>query len=277
MRIMYKLEYPLSMLYFACRSLMLNLPYPNYLPLSISPSWFGLIVAVCVLKMNPRCRNFFATRVVRPTVTSVFDLAYRKTRKETLQALNGVVSYDDELNEADTIRVLELGIGTGANFKYIHRAIRLVAVEPNLALQKSMLKALEAFPNIVLEGVLGAFGENMVMVPSESVDAVVITHVLCSVTDVGQVLFEIKRVLVPGGKLIFMEHVAYPDHTCAFTIQKALEPIAYLISCPCDMRRRSDAAILEAGFACVSMREAYIPVLSTFQRHIYGVATKDTR
>ena len=102
-------------------------------------------------------------------------------------------------------RVLEVGAGTGSNFGHYPAAVtELVAVEPEPRLRAQAEQAAHtvAFPVTVVDGVADRLPSD-----DRTVDAVVASLVLCSVPDQGSALAEIHRVLRPGGRLHFWEHV----------------------------------------------------------------------
>ncbi|EPS70300.1 hypothetical protein M569_04461, partial [Genlisea aurea] len=107
-------------------------------------------------------------------------------------------------------RILEMGIGTGPNFRYYADSpgITVVGVDPNNKMEGYALSA------AVMAGLppsnfkfIQAVAEALPL-KDASVDAVVGTLVLCSVRDVDKALSEVKRVLKPGGVYVFVEHVA---------------------------------------------------------------------
>jgi len=106
------------------------------------------------------------------------------------------------------LRVLEVGVGAGANMAAFARSglpnVDLVGIDPNPYMESYAEAAAEA-NNIPFQFTLGDV-ENLPL-PDASVDAVVITLVLCSVPDQQRALKEIRRVLKPGGTFFFWEHV----------------------------------------------------------------------
>ncbi len=110
--------------------------------------------------------------------------------------------------------------------------------------------------------------------PDASADVVVSSLVLCSVTDVDRVLAEVRRVLRPGGRFVFVEHVAAPDGTVLRRLQGWVRrPWAWLFE-GCSCERDLGTALRSAGFGSVDL-EAYrlrSPFLP-FNPQIAGVAT----
>ncbi|XP_021746956.1 methyltransferase-like protein 7B isoform X4 [Chenopodium quinoa] len=114
----------------------------------------------------------------------------------------------DKLN-GQTKEVLEIGVGTGTNFKYYASDARMVfGIDPNRKMEKYTRRAADA-AGLSPEKFkfVQAVGEALPL-DDASVDTVIGTLVLCSVKDVPRTLQEIKRVLKPGGLYLFVEHVA---------------------------------------------------------------------
>jgi SAM-dependent methyltransferase len=87
---------------------------------------------------------------------------------------------------------------------------------------------------------------------SASVDVVLSTAVLCSVDDLGVVLAEIRRVLRPGGRFVFLEHVAAPRGSGLRRLQRMIAPITRVVDRGCDPSRDIAPAI-EAAFDSVDL------------------------
>ncbi|MCL2533100.1 MAG: methyltransferase domain-containing protein [Nocardiaceae bacterium] len=168
--------------------------------------------------------------------------------------------------------VVELGPGVGANLRYLRPGTRLIAVEPNPAMH-DRLRARAARAHIDLE--LHATGAERLDLPDDSVDAVISSLVLCTVTDPVAVLTEVHRVLRPGGYYAFLEHVAAPDGTALRRLQSATRrPWSWTFEgCSCERDLRAD--VEAAGFAETTI-EAYrlrSPFLQV-NTQIAGVARK---
>jgi ubiquinone/menaquinone biosynthesis C-methylase UbiE len=87
-----------------------------------------------------------------------------------------------------------------------------------------------------------------------SFDAVVSTLVLCSVPELDPALAEIRRVLRPGGRLTYLEHVAAVENPKRHRWQRRLEPIWRRLAGNCHPTRTTDQAIPAAGFELVEVR-----------------------
>ncbi|MDR3535447.1 MAG: class I SAM-dependent methyltransferase [Acetobacteraceae bacterium] len=117
-----------------------------------------------------------------------------------------------------------------------------------------------AFPVELVEGT----GENLPL-PDGSVDTVVTTWTLCSVPDPPKALQEARRVLRPGGRLIFAEHGRAPDPAIS-RWQDRITPVCQRIAGGCRLDRKIDSLILAAGFEMGSLRTGYMrgPKVMTF-------------
>ncbi|XP_022084510.1 methyltransferase-like protein 7A [Acanthaster planci] len=177
-----------------------------------------------------------------------------------------------------SLTVLEIGVGTGANFEFYPDGTAVIGVEPN----KNFVGYLERnaakhFPRVRLERTVVAFGEDLRgHVDDCSVDAVVITVVLCSVKCVDAVLSEARRVLKQGGKLFFLEHVAAEPGTWINQLQWVLNPIWPYIFDGCQLIRTPWVNVERAGFSKVDYQKLWIPVpfFVPARPHLMGVATK---
>ncbi|XP_070395466.1 thiol S-methyltransferase TMT1B-like [Dermacentor albipictus] len=100
-----------------------------------------------------------------------------------------------------------------------------------------------------MERCVVGYGENMKEVPDNHFDVVLTTHVFCSVQCSEKVLQECRRVLVNGGRLVFMEHVALPKGTMGRFLQNLVAPLWRLIVCGCNPNRDSGEVVNNAGFS----------------------------
>ncbi len=168
--------------------------------------------------------------------------------------------------------VLELGPGTGVNLAYLPAEVRYVGVEPNLHMHAYLRQQAAALGRAI--ELRTATGERL-PAPDASVDAVLSTIVLCSVTDVAAVLGEILRVLRPGGRFVFVEHVAAPAGSRLRRWQRRIRPLWRRIGDGCHPDRDLESAIRAAGFARVQVErfDADLPV-PIVRPHIAGFADK---
>lgn len=164
--------------------------------------------------------------------------------------------------------VVEIGPGAGANFPYYTSAVRWLGVEPNRYAHPSLERAARG-AGVPFE--LRHGDAERLPVDSETADAVVGTLVLCSVGDAHAALREIRRVLKPGGRYLFIEHVAAPAGTLRRRLQRWAKPVWRVIGDGCHPDRDTLQAIRAAGFAQVDAEEFLAPA-GLVAPHIAGVA-----
>lgn len=164
--------------------------------------------------------------------------------------------------------VLEIGAGAGVNASFLVGVRRWIALEPNIHFHEP-LREVAARHKLPLEIVV-AEGERLPL-PDASVDVVVSTLVLCSVTDPTAVLAEVRRVLRPGGRFLFMEHVAAPRGTGLRRLQRLVRRLWRWVADGCHLDRRTETAIRNAGFESVEVKHFTVP-LRLVRPHILGVA-----
>lgn len=137
-------------------------------------------------------------------------------------------------------------MGAGANFPYYdrERVSSIRAIEPNAELRRRAHQAARG-AEIPVDLQYG-FGEDLPF-DRGSFDCIVCTYTLCTVTDVPATLAEAKRVLKPGGRILFCEHGLAPGEGVA-RWQRRLEPIWKTIGGGCHLTRRAGESICQAGF-----------------------------
>lgn len=140
-------------------------------------------------------------------------------------------------------RVLEIGAGRGSNFALLHPDVAWTGLEPH-ARSRRELERRAPRGGVVLAGRAEA-----VPLDDGSVDAVLATVVLCSVASPARALAEARRVLRPGGTLVFLEHVASPRGTWRRAAQRVCSPAARLQDHGCDLGRETWRDLEAAGFA----------------------------
>lgn len=193
-------------------------------------------------------------------------------RLQALEPLQSLQSHDPKLREQGAIRVLEIGAGLGGNFPHITRPIKYTNVDPNEEFGSSFLKELRRNPKIELEQWIKGYGENMCDLPSGHFDVVMFSYLLCSAKDSRKVLEEVKRVLVKGGSLVFLEHVGFPHGTWQRLVQNAVTPLWKVTCCNCHLNRDSVKQIEDAGFSHVTARYIDLHMTVLLRRQAYGTA-----
>jgi len=151
--------------------------------------------------------------------------------------------------------VLELGAGSGLNLPfYGSRVRRLHALDPSEALLR-MASRKHPGAHFPVELVSGS--AEQIPLADRSVDTVVTTWTLCSIPDAAKALGEARRVLRPGGSLLFVEHGHAPDERVA-RWQRRIEPVWKPLAGGCHLTRPIDRLIREAGFAITKLENEYL-------------------
>ena len=152
--------------------------------------------------------------------------------------------------------LLEIGCGGGNNFSYYPAGSEVICIEPNRHFEAMLYETAGQYPEVRILAFHVSPAENMREVQSGSVDAVVSTSVLCCVTDLDQCLQEIIRVLKPGGKFVFLEHVKSPPEFYVIRfIQTLFDFLWSLIYFGCHLTRTTQKNIRKAGFSNIDMEE----------------------
>ena len=168
-------------------------------------------------------------------------------------------------------RILEVGIGTGLNLPFYPEHVeRITAIDPNPGMAKELEKRLEN----------SRVDVEFVSAPAESLpfaddtfDTVVSCHVLCSVQDVGAALSEIKRVLKPGGRLLFLEHGESPDE-CVCRWQHRLNWVQQNFAAGCRLELAVEAVLENAGFEIAELQTGYLEGQPKTHGYLFdGIAT----
>ena len=160
-------------------------------------------------------------------------------------------------------RVLEIGMGSALNLPFYTPAVdELIGLEPSARLaDMARAAAVDSdLPVAILRG-----SAERIPLESHVIDTVVTTWTLCSVHDVAQGLSEIRRVLKPGGELLFVEHGLAPEaHIGKW--QRRLTPLWRPISGGCHLDRPIARLIGDAGFEIEALNTGYMvgPKLATF-------------
>jgi ubiquinone/menaquinone biosynthesis C-methylase UbiE len=168
----------------------------------------------------------------------VAELAGMRTQREALLAQAGG-------------RVLEIGAGTGLNLAHYPDDLgELVLVEPEPAMCKRLTRRLR---RVGRQAVLIDAAAERLPFADASFETVVCTLVLCTVEAPGKALAEIGRVLRPGGRLLFIEHVRAASPTLAYLQDRLLEPWRRF-ACGCRCNRATVELMRACGFMCTQVK-----------------------
>ncbi len=167
-------------------------------------------------------------------------------------------------------RVLEVGVGTGLNMRHYDRSkvTKIVGLDP--ALQMHRL-ALRRIARAGLDVKLVGLSAEKIPFDDASFDSVLVTYTLCTIPDPVAALKEMRRVLMPGGKLIFCEHGRAPDQGVS-RWQDRLTPHWKKIAGGCHLNRDVPALLLESGFECKDMQARYLPGPRPLTYNLWGQA-----
>jgi ubiquinone/menaquinone biosynthesis C-methylase UbiE len=151
--------------------------------------------------------------------------------------------------------VLEIGIGSGLNLPFYGPHVRgIYGLEPSPQLVRIARRAAEHSdrPVALIEGSAEA-----IPFDDKSLDTIVTTWTLCSIPHADRALAEMRRVLKPGGQLLFVEHGLGPEAAVA-QWQRRLTPFWSKISGGCHLDRPIQALIAQAGFDCTHLETGYM-------------------
>lgn len=179
--------------------------------------------------------------IYRAMVARSYDFMMRKVERLCLQRWRA------ELLAGLYGDTLEIGAGTGLNLPHYPKQVRqLFLCEPDQAMRKQLESALcKSIPPPV---VVHPWVAEQLEIDDCSIDHLVSTLVFCSVDDPRQAMREAFRVIKPGGKLIFMEHVAAERNSQLHFWQKFWQPLWRPVACNCHLTRQTALFLEEAGF-----------------------------
>jgi len=191
-----------------------SLTRKGILRLALVPGYAGLLLAISKAEEDPAYRS----RVVRTIASAV---------------------------AAPNLRVLEIGIGRAANLDLYPRGTELVGLDAAIpaATQRA---GIEARARTLGLGSLRWVEGDASVLPFEAgeFDAVVATKVFCSLTEPTAALREVSRVLAPGGRFGFVEHVAADRGSFLEAQQILLDPLQQVLAGNCHLHRDTDALIV---------------------------------
>lgn len=152
--------------------------------------------------------------------------------------------------------VLEIGIGSGLNLSFYDpaRVQRIVGVDPSADMQKLARQRAEQI-SIPVEMIALELGQ--IQAEDARFDSIVCTFTLCTIPDAVAALREMRRVLRPGGKLLFSEHGLAPDASVVHW-QNRLTPLWKPLAGGCHLNRDIPALLEAGGFTIGQLETSYL-------------------
>ena len=167
-------------------------------------------------------------------------------------------------------RVLEIGIGSGLNLPHYDAAhvSTVIGVDPDAHIWARGQNRRNA-ANFPIERI-GLSGEDIPM-ESETADTVVVTYSLCTIPDPVKALREMRRILKPGGNILFSEHGKAPD-AAIHKWQKRIDPIWGKLAGGCHSGRDIPDIFRQADLEFETLEEMYIPGPKVLSYNYWGIA-----
>lgn len=162
---------------------------------------------------------------------------------------------------------LEIGFGTGLNLPFYPKSVtRLTVLDPEEMLPKRVARRIESAPFPVRQWRLDA--QDRLPFDDNHFDTVVTTFTLCTIPDVHAALAEMRRVLRPQGRLLFLEH-GRSDSAVVARWQNRLNPLQNRIGVGCHLNRPIDHLLLEAGFLLPRLERTRLGGAPAVLRELY--------
>lgn len=159
--------------------------------------------------------------------------------------------------------VVEIGPGAGANMRYLRKGTKLIAIEPNIHMHSNLLKTAKKYGiNLDIKSIKG----EAIDLPDNSVDFVMSTLVLCTVSNPSECLDQIRRILKPNGEFVFIEHVRARENSILGFIQNLVHRPWHWFFEGCHTNRDTATFLQSAGFRRVTMENynhysPFVPII----------------
>jgi ubiquinone/menaquinone biosynthesis C-methylase UbiE len=167
-------------------------------------------------------------------------------------------------------KVLEIGIGSGLNIPFYDadKVTHLWGLDPSAEMWAIAQKNAEEHH---LDAEFIQSGAESIPLDNHCADTVLMTYTMCTIPEINQALDEIKRVLKPGGKLIFCEHGKAPDNSVQ-RWQDRLNPVWTKLSGGCNLNRPIPGLLEHSGFKSTDMQTMYLPGWKPATFNYWGTA-----
>ncbi len=164
-------------------------------------------------------------------------------------------------------QVLEVGMGSGLNLEFYNpeQVDTVYGLEPSEGMRRKAIPNIERSP-VAVEW-LSLPGEQIPL-PDESIDTVLLTFTLCTIPDWRKALEQMKRVLKPGGELLFLEHGEAP-HDSTRKWQHRITPAWKKVAGGCHLNRHIADLITHAGFEIQDLENLYMPNAPKIAGYLY--------
>jgi ubiquinone/menaquinone biosynthesis C-methylase UbiE len=169
--------------------------------------------------------------------------------------------------------VLEIGMGSGLNLPYYDtgKVQKVWGLEPSEGMRRLARRRLgDSTLNLEMIDLPG----EEIPLDANSVDTVLVTYTLCTIPDADRALRGMRRVLRPGGKLLFCEHGIAPDAGVR-TWQARINPIWRRFAGGCNLNRDIPSILESSGFRVVDDERMYIPGIRPLSYNYWGSAVAD--
>lgn len=170
-------------------------------------------------------------------------------------------------------RVLEIGIGTGLNLRHYDttKVEKLIGLDPAMSMHRLARKRID---DAGLSVELIGLPAEKIPLEDDCIDTIVMTYTLCTIPKPVEALREMRRVLAPGGKLLFVEHGKAPDDN-VHRMQSRLQPVWGPMAGGCHLGRDIPALLNQAGFRTDEFEQMYVPGPKVFTYNYWGSAYCD--
>jgi ubiquinone/menaquinone biosynthesis C-methylase UbiE len=165
--------------------------------------------------------------------------------------------------------VLEIGVGSGLNLSYYNSdsVKHLTLIDPTPAYAKLQ----ESIDQSDIPAEFLAIGAESLPMEDGTYDTVVATYTFCTIPLIEQSLQQVRRVLKPSGKLLFVEHGLAPDASVR-KVQNRINPLWKRIAGGCHLNRDIPETIRNAGFTVSDAEQMYLPGWKPATYNVWGVA-----
>lgn len=197
---------------------------------------------------------------IRQDALSGISAVSKKLFAEGMEA--GMIEYEENISNTkrrlfshikQSDLVMDIGMGTGPNLKYMPIGVEMIGLEPNVYMWPYAEQKAKQY-GVSLQMIEGTVEQ--IPMKNESCDIVITTLTLCSVPDFDKAMKEIIRILKPGGKHIFIEHViAGKNRPILRAVQNVLNPLQVLLAEGCHLNRNTGLKLENAGFDEIEYEE----------------------